>query len=60
MNALLPFLLARLKEPSSYAGLATLAAAAGLNLAGSQLDAITTVLVALAGLAAVFVPEKAT
>ncbi len=58
MKTLLPFLLARLKEPSSYAGLATLAAAAGLNLSGVQLDAVTTSVVALAGLAAVFLPEK--
>jgi hypothetical protein len=55
---LLPFLLARLKEPSTYAGLGSILAAAGLHPSAAALSSTTNVAVALAGLAAVLLPEK--
>lgn len=52
------YILDRLKEPSSYAGLGALLALVGVNLDGQLLQAIAGVAAALAGLAAVFVKEK--
>lgn len=52
----LQFILARLKEPSTYAGLGILLS--GLHLSQLQLDSVSQTLVALAGLASVFAPEK--
>lgn len=52
------YILNRLKEPSSYAGLGALLALVGVNLDGQLLQAIAGVAAALAGLAAVFVKEK--
>lgn len=55
---LLTFLIARLKEPSSYAGLGTLLVAAGVHINDSALQSLIQVLVSVAGLVAVLVPEK--
>lgn len=54
---MLNYLLARAKEPSSYAGLATLLGIAGISIAPSEWQAIVDVLTALAGLLAVVLPE---
>ena len=52
----LSWLLSRLKEPSSYAGLSALALAAGLS--DAQWAAVSTAVAALAGVAAVFLSEQ--
>jgi hypothetical protein len=57
-NAFLAYLLARLREPSTYAGLGALLAAVGLHLSAAELGAVVNVAVAIAGLAAVLVPEQ--
>jgi hypothetical protein len=54
---LVAFLLARLKEPSTYSGLAALLMAAGVHFSDAQLNAAIAAAVAIAGLVAVFVPE---
>lgn len=54
---LLPFILARLREPSTYAGLGGLLAAAGIHLPDATLNAAISAAVALAGFAAVLLPE---
>lgn len=48
-------LIHRLKEPSSWAGIAALLALAGMN--PERADALVTLGVAVAGAAAVFLPE---
>lgn len=53
--ALLLWLLARLKEPSTYAGFAGLALAVGLS--DAQWAAISTAVAGLAGVIAVFLSE---
>ncbi len=55
---LLTFLVARLKEPSTYAGLGAILAAAGLHPSAALLSSGTNAAMALAGLAAVLIPEK--
>ncbi len=55
---MLAFVLARAKEPSTYAGLAAFAAAAGLHFSAAQLDAVTSLGIAVAGAVAVLAPEK--
>jgi hypothetical protein len=55
---ILAFLLARLKEPSSYAGAGALLAAAGIHIDDAVLQSVVQVLVSVAGLAAVLMPEK--
>ena len=50
------FVLHRLREPSTYAGLAGLAAAVGI--AEPLYQAISAVIMAVAGLAAIFLSEK--
>ena len=57
LSKMFPFLLARLQEPSTYAGLGGIALAFGLHLSGDQLGAVTSVLVAGAGAASAFLPE---
>jgi len=52
------FLLARAKEPSSYAGIAMLLTAAGIHFSQLQFNAVVNLLVAAAGAIAVFVPES--
>jgi len=55
---MLQYLLARAKEPSSYAGLAMLLTAAGIHFSAAEFSAVVNVLVAIAGAVAVFVPES--
>ncbi|HEV2097842.1 MAG TPA: hypothetical protein VGR45_02825 [Stellaceae bacterium] len=55
---LLWFIVARLKEPSSYAGLGAVLAAAGIHIDNSILNAAIQVIVSIAGLIAVLVPER--
>jgi len=54
----LAFLLARLSEPSSYAGLGALLALAGLNFSDSVLGQLAQFLAAGCGLAALFLKER--
>lgn len=56
MTPILEYVIARLKEPSTYGGLAALLGAYHINAAQSA--AIIAVLTALGGLLAVFLPEK--
>ncbi len=56
--SLLWFIVARLKEPSTYAGLGAVLAAAGIHIDNSILDATIQVMVSIAGLIAVLVPER--
>ena len=51
-------LLARLKEPSTWAGLATLAALAGVVIPSDQWQAISSAVIALIALYEVFRPES--
>ena len=55
---LLEFLAARLKEPSSYAGIGTLLAALGISPGDTTLAAIIQLCVAVAGMVAVLIPEQ--
>jgi hypothetical protein len=57
MNILV-YLLARLKEPSTYAGVGGLLAAAGIHVNAPILQAAIQALVSIAGLLAMLVPEK--
>ena len=57
---LLRFLLARAKEPSSYAGLAALLTAAGVPYSTDAFNAAVAVAIAVAGLIAILVPETKT
>lgn len=54
---LLAFLVARAREPSSYAGLAMLLTAAGIHYSDAQVNAVVNLLMAAAGVVAVFIPE---
>lgn len=54
---LVAFLLARLREPSTYAGIGAVIAAAGINIPASTWTAMVQATIALAGLAAVLIPE---
>lgn len=53
------YIVDRLKEPSSYAGLGALLALVGVHLDGQLLQAIAGVAAALAGLASIFIKEQA-
>jgi sulfite exporter TauE/SafE len=53
------YIVDRLKEPSSYAGLGALLALVGVNLDGQLLQAIAGVAAALAGLASILIKEQA-
>lgn len=55
---LLAFIVARLREPSTYAGLGALLGAAGVHIDDTVLQAVVQLLVSIAGLIAVLVPEK--
>ena len=57
---LLEFVLDRLREPSTYAGLGAILAAAGVHVDDAVLQTSIQALVALAGLAAVLVSERKT
>jgi hypothetical protein len=54
---MLGYLLARAREPSSYAGLATLLGMAGVSIAPAEWQAIVGVLTAVASLIAIVLPE---
>ena len=54
---MLSYLLARAKEPSSYAGLAGLFGMAGVTVAPAEWQAIVGVLTAVASLLAIVLPE---
>jgi hypothetical protein len=54
---MLQYLLARAKEPSSYAGLATLLGMAGVSIAPAEWQAIVGVLTSVASLLAIVLPE---
>jgi len=54
---MLNFILARAKEPSTYAGLGLILAAAGLHFSSGQTNAIVQLLMALAGVVSMFIPE---
>jgi hypothetical protein len=56
---LLEFVVARLREPSTYAGLGALLATAGIHVNDLVVQALIQVLVSVAGLVAVLMPEKA-
>jgi hypothetical protein len=56
--AMFAFLLARLREPSSYAGLGALLAALGIHVDDAVLQATIQLLIAAGGLAAVLMPEN--
>ena len=56
--ALLQILAQRLREPSTLAGLGSVAAAIGISLPGDVLTQITVVVGALAGIAATLMKEK--
>jgi hypothetical protein len=55
---MLQFILDRAKEPSTYAGVATLLTAAGVPFSTDLFNAAVAVAVAIAGLVAVLLPEK--
>lgn len=55
--AILAYIINRLKEPSTYAGLAALLGLVGVKLAPEALQAIITVLTGIAGAVAVFFPD---
>jgi hypothetical protein len=52
------YIISRLKEPSTYAGLAALLAAFGVSIDPGMLQAVVAVATAIAGLASIFVAEK--
>lgn len=54
----LVYVIARLKEPSTYAGLAGLLVANHIGNANELATAITSILVGAASLAAIFLQEK--
>lgn len=58
MTAFAKFLIARLREPSTYAGLGTLAGLVGYALTAEQINAIIAFLVSAGGLIAIFLPEQ--
>ena len=56
---MLQVLISRLKEPSTYAGVSSLFALFGVNISDSKMQSISQALAALAGVAAIFLSEKA-
>jgi len=55
---MLQFILDRAKEPSTYAGLATLLTATGIHYTTDLFNAAVALAVAVAGLVAVLLPEQ--
>ncbi len=55
---MLQFILDRAKEPSTYAGIATLLTAAGIHYTSDLFNAAVALAVAVAGLVAVLLPEQ--
>ncbi len=58
IGSMLNTILARLKEKSTWAGIATLVALTGLKVSPEQLGAVSGTAIALIGLFEVFRPEK--
>lgn len=56
--AIVQMLLARLREPSTLAGLAGLLAAVGISIPGEMLTQITVVVGGVAGIASMMMREK--
>jgi hypothetical protein len=56
---MLQIIISRLKEPSTYAGVSSLFALFGVNISDSKMQSISQALAALAGVAAIFLSEKA-
>jgi hypothetical protein len=52
------FILDRLREPSTWRGLALLAAACGVTITPERMDAIVSAGLAISGLIGVFVPDQ--
>ena len=57
-DAIVNYLIERLREFSTWRGIAALAATGGVLIAPEQLDAVYKTFVAVLGLSAVFMPEK--
>lgn len=57
-NPFITWALARLKEPSSWAGVAALLGSLGLALNATQSAALVQLGIAMAGFVAVMLPEK--
>lgn len=55
---LIPYIINRLKEPSTYVGLGTFLAALGLHLSDVQVSAIVTLSLGIGGLLSAFIPER--
>lgn len=55
---MLNIIITRLKEKSTWAGIATLVALTGLKVSPDQLGAVSSAAIALIGLFEVFRPEK--
>lgn len=58
MKTILNFLLARLREPSTWAALPSLALAVGVTVPGDAVGPVTQIGVGLAGLAGVLLSER--
>ena len=56
--SLITFVVDRLREPSSYAGFGAVLATAGIHVDDSIVQAVIQVLVSVAGLIAVLMPER--
>jgi sulfite exporter TauE/SafE len=57
MVSVLPYLIDRMKEPSTYAGIGALAATFGVHVDDAVLQGVVQVATAVFGLAAVLAPE---
>jgi hypothetical protein len=58
MQATLAYIVARLKEPSSYAGIAALLAFVGIKITPEGWQTALTIITALSGALAVIIPAK--
>jgi hypothetical protein len=52
------YIIGRLREPSTYAGIAALLAAFGMNIPIEHFQAVSSSVIAIAGLLAVFMKEQ--
>lgn len=52
------YIINRLKEPSTWSGLGMLAVSLGLGIPPGTIEAVTSIGVGVAGLAAIFLREK--
>ena len=57
MSTVVPYILARLREASTWRGLVLLATAVGAHLSEAQVDAVVQFGLALAGLIGVVLPD---